>query len=236
MNHAERTVALVALADLGITDHVGPDWARDEILSTLANFGCPAPPDGPAAHVILDVAAAHLDRALAASLPAGLTLIDSVICGPPETDVAALRRQAMNWRDRAGIAEIVARTGLWSPPSTAIMPTVRVEARADDITPDGHRIGELATRADAQYWAVYGVLPDGQLDLAADFATEDAARRYALRWQRPGVVVCADHAESLAPRANAVTPDQPHATRRLRLVSPAPRAGQPRGGSRTAFS
>jgi hypothetical protein len=143
----------------------------------------------------------------------------------------------MTWRDRAGLAEIVARTGLWNPPSEALMPTVRIEARADDITADGHRIGGLASRAAAQYWAVYGVLPDGQVDLAADFATEEAARRYALRWQRPGLVVCADHVEALTPPGRSA-PNEHHraAGPRLRLVTRTTPAGQPRGGPRTAIS
>lgn len=197
MNDPGDTVALVALADLGITSHVGPGWARAEILTTLAEFGCPAPPDGPAAKLVLDIAAARLDRAIAAALPDGLTLIDSVVCGPPDTDIAALRRQAVTWRDRAGLAEIVARTGLWSPPRPEVMPTVRIEARADDITPDGHRIGELATRADAQYGASTESCP----------TASSTSRPTSPPRKRPAATRCvgSDPASSCAPTTSSLS-------------------------------
>jgi hypothetical protein len=192
-------VPLADLAGLGITSHRGAGWARAEVLTSLLDTGCPAPPDGPAADLILNVAAARLAAAFDHALPEHLTLIDDTVWGPDGTDLDELARQAMSWRDQVGVADIVARTGLWAPPPIALMPTVRIEARLDVITPDGHFLGELATRAHAHYWAVYGVLPNGQVDLAADFATEAAARRYATRWQRPGVLVTADAVEPLQP-------------------------------------
>ena len=57
-------VPLATLADLGITSHRGWDWARDEIVSVLADAGCPAPPDGPASDLILEIAGMRLARAI----------------------------------------------------------------------------------------------------------------------------------------------------------------------------
>jgi hypothetical protein len=197
MSRPDADVALATLADLGASSGRGPGWARQEIEAELARAGCPSLPDGPGANLTLELAGQHLKAAWAAALPAHLHLVDDTIWGPPGTDPTTLGEQAQAWRDRTGVAEIAARTGLWQPPSTAVAPTVFVEARVDQVAPGGQRISVLATAGQAQYWSVYAGLRDGQLDWFADFASQPNALAYAARWNRPGTLRTAEHTAAL---------------------------------------
>lgn len=190
-------VPLATLLDLRISVNTGPNWATRDIVQALSEAG--GPPFSvrhPALSGAIRRAARRLTDQISALVPDDLRLVGDVVWGPAGTDMQRLRGGALTWRERVGFAEIVASTGLWKPPDASTMPTVRIEARADRVIAN-RRYSELATRADAQYWAVYGVLPDGRVHLAADFATEADARRFAARWARPGTLVCSGHTEKL---------------------------------------
>lgn len=183
---------IATLADLGITIHRGYDWAAHDIADELERSGHP-PDDALARHPAVLDAADRLTARIAADLPRGFELVGDVLYGPADTDPDLLARHAMRIKERVGYAEIVADTGLWRPPAVDDFPQVRIEGRADRITPAGHHVSHLAAVADVEYWAVYGIDPDGLADWHADFASLYDARHHAARWQRPGTLVCTDH-------------------------------------------
>ena len=183
---------LATVADLGLTAHRGPDWAAHDIADTLQVAGG-GDPDLLARHPAVLDAANQLAARIDADLPLGYDLIGDAIYGPASADRAALVEQAMRWKERAAYAELVAGTGLWQPPDIDDAPQVRIEGRADRITPSGQHISHLAAVADVEYWGVYAVGPDHLADWHADFATLTDARQFSERWQRPITLVCTDH-------------------------------------------
>lgn len=203
--------AIATLADLGITTHRGWDWATHDIAEQLERSGHPADQALARHPAVLD-AADRLNARIAADLPLGLELVGDVIYGPADSDPDVLAEHAMRMRERAGYAEIVADTGLWQPPNIDDFPQVRIEGRADRITPAGHHVPQLAAVADVEYWAVYGIDPDGLADWHADFATLTDARRHAARWQRPTTLVCTDHLASIGTPRTTTQPKPSHLT------------------------
>lgn len=198
----QSLLQLTTLADLGVTVHRGPTWAEDDIQDVLGG-GWVNWQDGPDAErergaVAIQVAANELFHDIAQSLPAGLQLVDDHVWGPADTDLAALARDAIRWKERAGFAEIVAATGLWRPPDLATAPAVRIEGRRDRTDAESGTVVSIsAARAEAEYWGVYSIGTDGLATWTADFADLDLARRHVVRWERPGSLVCADHVEEL---------------------------------------
>jgi hypothetical protein len=187
---------IATLSDLGVTIHRGYDWAARDIADELERCGRPRD-EALARHPAVLDAADRLTARIAADLPPRLELLGDVLYAPADADPDLLARHAMRIKERAGYAEIVADTGLWRPPAVDDFPQVRVEGRADRITPAGHHVSHLAAVADVEYWAVYGIDPDGLSDWRADFANLTDARRHAARWQRPGTLVCTDHIAAL---------------------------------------
>lgn len=193
---------LGTLADLGVTVHRGPTWAEDDIRDALGGgrVSWQGGPDaeGDRGAAAIRVAANELFQGIAQSLPPGLGLVDDQVWGPAGTDLAALARDAIRWKERAGFAEIVAETGLWSPPDLATAPAVRIEGRHDRTDAEsGTVVSVVAARAEAEYWGVYAIGTDGLATWTADFADLDVARRHAARWERPCSLVCADLVEQL---------------------------------------
>lgn len=188
--------AIATLADLGVTPHCGPTWAAADIADALTGVG-PADTDMLAVHPAVRAAAHRLADRIAAVLPAGLDLVGDVVVGPAGTDLTTLAHHAVRWKERAAFAEIVAATGLWQPPGTDEAPQVRIEGRADRISPSGHHISHLAPEADVEYWAVYAIGPEGLAEWVADFTHLDDARRHADRWHRSATLVCTDHLAAL---------------------------------------
>ena len=188
--------AIGTLADLGVTTHRGPDWAAHDIADTIDQSRRDLDID-PARHPAVLDAADRLTARTAADLPPGWELVGDVLYAPADADPGLLAGHAMRIKERAGYAEIVADTGLWQPPAVDDFPQVRIEGRADRITPAGHHVSHLVAVADVEYWAVYGIDRDGLPDWHADFASLTDARGYAARWQRPATLLCADHLSAL---------------------------------------
>ena len=200
MTGSSRIVATVA--DLGLTTHRGPDWAVHDIADTLAAAGG-GDPELLAGHPGVLAAADQLAARIDADLPPGCHLIGDAIHAPAGADPVELADQAMRWKERAAYAELVADTGLWPPPDIDDAPQVRIEGRADRITPSGQHISRLAAVADVEYWGVYAVGPDHLADWHADFATLTDARHFSQRWQRPITLVCTDHLAVIGARLDS---------------------------------
>ena len=197
------TRPLASLAELGVTPHHGPQWAADDIEDALWGPGVigrdDTRPNAASIGATIQKAADELTHQISQVMPPGLDLVDDHVWGPADTNRAALARDAVHYKERAPFAEIVAATGLWTPPDTTIYLRVRIEGRRDIIATSGEAVSVLATRHDAPHWGVYALDVDGLADWHADFADLTDARRHAARWQRPAALAYTDHTEELTP-------------------------------------